>query len=74
MARLSKQARAKIAPDKFAGPNKSFPVEDRKHAKAALMDINSAPASARGRIRRMADAELHRTDRGNTGLGSHSKQ
>lgn len=25
--------------NKFAGPGKSFPVEDKKHARAALMDV-----------------------------------
>jgi hypothetical protein len=77
MARLSKQARANLPADKFAGKDRSFPVNDRKHARAALIDINSAPPGERGRIRRMADAELHHTDEGERGtrtLGSHSKQ
>jgi hypothetical protein len=78
MARLTKGARAALPGGDFAGPGRSFPVNDRKHAKAALMDINSAPPSARARIRAKADAELKRTDKGGDrgvkNLGSHSKQ
>ena len=52
--KLTKKARSKIPTSKFAGPGRSFPVEDKKHARAALMLIGKAPASARGRIRSMA--------------------
>lgn len=58
MARLKAKQR-KALPDKdFAGPNHSFPVEDKKHAKAALMLINKAPASARAKIRAKASKVL----------------
>ena len=58
MAKLTKSARAAIPTSKFAGPNRSFPVNDKAHAKAALMDINSAPASARPKIRAKAKGLL----------------
>ena len=54
MAKLTKNARAKIPTSKFAGPGRSFPVEDKSHARAALMLINKAPASARPTIRARA--------------------
>jgi hypothetical protein len=62
MAKLTKKARAKIPADKFAGPGRSLPVEDRKHARAAIVDIGSAPAGSRATILRKAKAELKRTD------------
>jgi hypothetical protein len=35
--KLTKSARAKIPTSKFAGPDRSFPINDVKHAKAAIM-------------------------------------
>lgn len=32
MAKLTTKARKKIPADKFAGPDKSYPVEDKAHA------------------------------------------
>jgi hypothetical protein len=58
MAKLSTKARAKLPKSTFAGPGRSFPIPDKKHAKAALMLINKAPASARPKIRARADAKL----------------
>jgi hypothetical protein len=58
MAKLSAKARAKLPAKTFAGPGRSFPIPDKKHAKAALMLINKAPASARPKIRARADAKL----------------
>lgn len=40
--KLTKQARAEIAPGKFAGPHHSFPVENKNHAKAALLDVGKS--------------------------------
>ena len=37
MAKLTAKARKKIPTSKFAGPNRSFPVNDKKHARAAIM-------------------------------------
>lgn len=35
MAKLTAKARSKIPASKFAGPGRSFPIEDRGHAIAA---------------------------------------
>ncbi len=56
--RLTSKGRAAIPTSKFAGPNRSFPVEDKAHARAALMLINKAPASARPTIRAKARGML----------------
>lgn len=48
--KLTSKARSKIPASKFAGPNRSFPITDKKHAKAAEMDIRYAPAGARSKI------------------------
>ena len=37
MAKLSTKKRSKLPKSAFAGPDRSFPVNDKKHAKAALM-------------------------------------
>jgi hypothetical protein len=37
MAKLTKKARSAIPTSEFAGPGRSFPIEDAKHAKAAIM-------------------------------------
>lgn len=39
MARLTAAARKKLSPGTFAGPNKSFPIPDKAHARAALQDL-----------------------------------
>lgn len=47
MARLTKSTRAAIPTKDFAGPARSFPIEDRSHARAALsMAHNAADPSA----------------------------
>lgn len=58
MARLSAKARKKMPAKTFAGPDRSFPIQDAAHAKAALALINKAPASARPKIRAKAKAML----------------
>ena len=58
MARLTAKTRKALPASTFAGPGRSFPIPDKKHAKAALMDINSAPASARPNIRARARGML----------------
>jgi len=53
MSKLTKKARAKIPTSKFAGPGRSFPVENKAHARAAIMLSGKAPPEARtGIIRR----------------------
>ncbi len=58
MARLSAKARKALPAADFAGPGRSFPIEDKGHAKAALGRINNAPATARPKIRAKAKAML----------------
>lgn len=36
MSKLTARARARIKPSNFAGPNQSYPIEDRSHAVNAL--------------------------------------
>ena len=43
MAKLTKGARAKIPTSKFAGPNRSYPINDADHARAAIMDSKGNP-------------------------------
>lgn len=61
MADLSASDRRALPSSTFAGPNRSFPIPDAKHARAALMLINKAPASARAKIRARANAKLGNT-------------
>jgi nucleoside-diphosphate-sugar epimerase len=60
MAKLSAKQRKALPSSTFAGPGRSFPIPDKAHARAALMLINKAPASARAHIRAVADAKLRR--------------
>lgn len=65
MAKLSSKARKSMPKSEFAGPGRSFPIPDRKHAKAALMDLNksSISPSAKAKVRSRADAKLKSTDK-----------
>jgi hypothetical protein len=58
MARLTAAKRRSLPAKTFAGPGRSFPVPDKKHAKAALMLEHNAPASARPKIEARAHAML----------------
>ncbi len=58
MAKLTSKARKALPASTFAGPDRSFPIPDKGHAKAALGRINNAPASARPKIRAKAKAML----------------
>jgi hypothetical protein len=64
MAKLSAKARAKLPGKTFAGPGRSFPIPDKKHAKAALMLIGKAPASARPKIEARAHSMLSKAKGG----------
>lgn len=46
MAKLTPSGRDRIAPKNFAGPNKSYPIEDKSHARNALSRVsqNGSPA------------------------------
>lgn len=61
MAKLTAAARKKLPAKDFAGKGRSFPIEDKKHARAALMLIGKAPASERASIRARARAKLKGT-------------
>lgn len=58
MARLTAKARKALPAKDFAGPDRSFPIQDKNHAKAALALIRHAPASAKPKIRARAKAML----------------
>lgn len=58
MAKLSKADRSKLPAKDFAGPGRSFPVEDKKHARAALMDSRGKPPAERARIKAKAEKVL----------------
>jgi hypothetical protein len=42
MARLTAEDRKKLHPSDFAGPGRSFPIPDKDHAEAALIDVGRA--------------------------------
>jgi hypothetical protein len=54
MSRLTSKQRKALPKSDFAGPGRSFPIPDEAHARAALMLVNKAPASARPAIRAKA--------------------
>lgn len=52
MAKLTAAARKNIAPKNFAGPDKSYPIEDKNHAKAALsMSSRFAPPAVKSKVK-----------------------
>ena len=61
MAKLTTEQRNRLSDKVFAGPNRSFPIPDRNHARAALLLVNRAKgltAAQRERIRARARAKL----------------
>ena len=68
MARLTAAARAAEPASVFAGPDRSFPIPDVGHAKAALREIGHAAPGARAKIRARADSMLGRKKHGPQGL------
>jgi hypothetical protein len=59
--KLTAKARGALSSSNFAGPGRSFPVEDKKHARAALMDVNKAKgltAKQKTTIKNKAKAKL----------------
>jgi hypothetical protein len=59
MAKLTALARRALPNKVFAGPGRSYPVQDPSHARAALALLHNAPASAQPEIRARAEAVLH---------------
>lgn len=61
MGILTKKGRAEIPAGKFAGPNRSFPIENRGHAEAAVIDASrdrKLKPSVRASIERAAKKVL----------------
>ena len=57
MAKLTKAARSAIPTSKFAGPDRSFPIEDKAHARAAI--LLSAHAANPAQVKARAERVLH---------------
>lgn len=55
MAKLTTKARSEIPADEFAGPDRSYPIEDKAHAEAAILDAHGPDAAT---IRAKAEAKL----------------
>lgn len=55
---LTSADRKKIPAKKFAGPNRSFPIENKAHARAAIMDSKYAADPAA--IKAKAEAVLRK--------------
>ena len=55
MAKLSRAQRAKLPKRDFAGPGRSFPVEDKAHARAAIALSRFAknPAAVKAKAERV---------------------
>ena len=58
MADLTARARRNLPGSVFAGPDRSFPIPDRAHAEAALMDDKGKPPAEKAKIDARAHAML----------------
>jgi hypothetical protein len=61
MGRLTAGQRDKMPKSQFAGPGRSFPIPDKGHAKAALIDVGKAKglsSSEKSHIRAVAHEKL----------------
>jgi len=56
MAKLNAKKRNRLPASSFAGPDRSFPIEDKSHARNALARAASKPPAEKARIR----AAVHR--------------
>ena len=66
MGRLTSGQRDKMPKREFAGPGRSFPIPDRNHAKAALIDVGRAKglsSSEKAHIKAVAHEKLRNGDR-----------
>lgn len=61
MARLTQAQRDALPDSAFAGPGRSYPVNDKNHARAALSMLHNAPTSSQAAIRRKAERKLGRS-------------
>ena len=67
MAKLTTKARKKIPTSKFAGPDRSYPIEDASHARNALSRVSQHGSSA---LKASVRAKVHRAY---PGIGKTSK-
>lgn len=51
MAILSAAKRKKLDPSEFAGSDRSYPIPDKNHAKAALSMLHNAPKDEQAKIK-----------------------
>lgn len=70
MAKLTAKTRKKIPDSKFAGPNRSYPVQDRSHAVAAKAFSSRAVKAGRMSASQKATIDA----KANKVLGSSSKK
>lgn len=56
MAKLTGRQRSKLPAKEFAGPNRSFPIEDKNHARNALARASQFHPELKAQIR----AKVHR--------------
>lgn len=56
MAKLTARARKKLPASKFAGPNRSFPVPDKSHARNAKARASQAVNA--GRMSKSQEADI----------------
>jgi len=65
MAKLSKATRKKLPQSAFAGPGRSFPVNDKAHARAAIMLSRFAanPAAVKAKARRVLGRAAKNADK-----------
>lgn len=49
MAKLTTKARKKIPAGEFAGPDRSYPIEDKSHARNALARSSGKPIAGKTR-------------------------
>ena len=50
MAKLSTKERSKLPDSDFAGPNRSFPIQDANHRRAAQMLDKNASSATKAKI------------------------
>jgi len=70
--KLTVNAREALSGKSFAGPNRSFPIQDKDHAEAALLDVGKdkhLSAAEKETVRKKAKAKLD--DKNNKDLSEY---
>lgn len=72
MAKLSSSKRSALPSSDFAGPNRSFPVNDKKHARAAIMLSKYAPdpSAIKAKAERVLGTTNHKAGCGGNHMGA----